>query len=219
MVQMGGFCQACGISPVVKVNKYGPMPKCDSCLDKSRVGRLERRAAKVRSGEFSSHYSKTGERFPDKTVPKEVTCFFCRQSYTRVSKPTKGRDVCPDCISSRNEERRAKGLSKVKALYWKDPKAIKRRRLTLTLKKAGLSIDWYDSQPKECRICGTEDPGLHGWNIDHDHRCCGYGNRKGCSKCIRGLLCGNCNLALGLFQDNPEILRKAIDYLEKSTSL
>jgi hypothetical protein len=35
-----------------------------------------------------------------------------------------------------------------------------------------------------------------------------------CGKCIRGLLCVNCNLALGQLKDDPALLRKAADYLE-----
>ena len=51
-----------------------------------------------------------------------------------------------------------------------------------------------------CEICGEQDPALH---IDHDHS---TGN-------VRGLLCANCNRGLGMFRDDPGILRKAIEYL------
>ena len=33
---------------------------------------------------------------------------------------------------------------------------------------------------------------------------------------IRGLLCADCNRALGMFQDNPEILQNAIMYLKEN---
>ena len=34
---------------------------------------------------------------------------------------------------------------------------------------------------------------------------------------IRGLLCRNCNRALGAFKDNVERLQRAIDYINKHT--
>jgi len=33
---------------------------------------------------------------------------------------------------------------------------------------------------------------------------------------IRGLLCGKCNSAIGFFDDDTELLEKAIDYLKKT---
>lgn len=64
-----------------------------------------------------------------------------------------------------------------------------------------------------CRVCG-EASDLH---IDHDHSCCPSLNtstRRGCGKCVRGLLCFGCNSALGRVKDNPQTLRALADYLE-----
>lgn len=68
-----------------------------------------------------------------------------------------------------------------------------------------------DSQNNCCVICAKDltSSKLH---IDHDHSCC---DKNGsCGKCIRGMLCSNCNWGLGKFFDNPELLRRAADYLE-----
>ena len=48
--------------------------------------------------------------------------------------------------------------------------------------------------------------------VDHDHTCC-PGNS--CGKCVRGLLCDACNLALGTFS-TQELLVAAIEYLRKA---
>lgn len=41
--------------------------------------------------------------------------------------------------------------------------------------------------------------------VDHDHT----------TGKVRKLLCHNCNRALGLFKDNPELMRKAASYVEE----
>ena len=55
-----------------------------------------------------------------------------------------------------------------------------------------------------CAIC-EEQPAVH---VDHDHL---FGN-------VRGLTCFNCNGGLGQFKDRVDIMRKAIDYLERTRS-
>lgn len=64
-----------------------------------------------------------------------------------------------------------------------------------------------------CAICGHEDPGTKGWTVDHDHKCCG--GEKSCPRCRRGILCGWCNKMLGAAFDRPEILKAAVQYLER----
>lgn len=65
-------------------------------------------------------------------------------------------------------------------------------------------------QDNKCYLCGSEGflIGKNNHNeklvVDHDHN----------TGKVRKLLCHNCNRALGLFQDNPEVLRKAADYVE-----
>lgn len=61
-----------------------------------------------------------------------------------------------------------------------------------------------------CGICGATE-NLH---IDHDHACCP--GAKSCGGCVRGALCGGCNLGLGAFRDNPTRLALAIQYLSEN---
>lgn len=73
-------------------------------------------------------------------------------------------------------------------------------------KKYGISLDTYISESNKrnncCDICSKPVKSLH---VDHNHR----------NSQVRGYLCGSCNRALGLFQDNSGILVKATEYLKK----
>jgi hypothetical protein len=84
------------------------------------------------------------------------------------------------------------------------------------IKRYGLTIDDYvnleKSQNGVCKICGEPEKHKKRLSIDHDHSCC-FGP-KSCGKCIRGLLCSNCNTVLGQVKDNKEILQKMINYLK-----
>ena len=75
--------------------------------------------------------------------------------------------------------------------------------------KYGITLDDYDkmllAQDGKCKICGTTEPGGPGKNfaVDHNHN----------TLEVRGLLCCNCNRALGHFKDSPSILLSAFNYL------
>jgi hypothetical protein len=58
-------------------------------------------------------------------------------------------------------------------------------------------------QSGACAICGRLGERLE---IDHDHRHCP--GRIGCRHCVRGMLCGRCNTALGRFGDRliPQLI-------------
>lgn len=86
-------------------------------------------------------------------------------------------------------------------------RAIKVKRYGITPEEYGQMVL---DRGGRCDICGeVPEKSLH---IDHDHSCCP--GRNACGQCIRGLLCSRCNLALGGFRDNPELLRIAALYLE-----
>jgi len=69
----------------------------------------------------------------------------------------------------------------------------------------------FDSQNCVCAICNQPEQAKgKSLSVDHDH---GTGT-------IRGLLCQNCNTAIGKLQDSVEILQSAIKYLQETkTSL
>lgn len=74
------------------------------------------------------------------------------------------------------------------------------------LKTYGITYEQKESLLKEqnyqCKICSKEVNMISG-HLDHNHE----------TKKIRGILCTNCNTAIGLFKDDKEILLKAVGYL------
>lgn len=81
-------------------------------------------------------------------------------------------------------------------------------------RRYGISSEEYEillnKQKSKCAICKTESKKFKkGLFVDHDHK-----NGK-----IRGLLCVKCNSALGKFEDDIELLKEAIKYLDKNKEL
>ena len=74
-----------------------------------------------------------------------------------------------------------------------------------------LTEDEYEAmleaQGGVCAICKEKPKGSR-LSVDHVH-----GTDQ-----VRGLLCNLCNPALGLFKDNPDRLKRAIEYLERGGS-
>jgi hypothetical protein len=78
-----------------------------------------------------------------------------------------------------------------------------------------IKQDWFDvrlmEQDNKCAVCleeFTDTP-----HIDHNHECCKPSTS--CERCRRDLLCKDCNLGLGRFKDNTEVLERAIQYLKR----
>jgi hypothetical protein len=72
--------------------------------------------------------------------------------------------------------------------------------------------EMFQSQNGRCAICKTDKPlgpkNVKFFSIDHCHTT-GF---------VRGLLCSKCNHGLGQFNDNVDLLKEAIAYLEKVRS-
>lgn len=62
-------------------------------------------------------------------------------------------------------------------------------------------------ETRTCSCCGATSPGrgFSTWHLDHDH----------VTGVFRGVLCARCNLGIGHFRDDPDLLRRAIAYLEQ----
>lgn len=77
------------------------------------------------------------------------------------------------------------------------------------LKRHGLDVGEFAvilaAQEGKCLGCGMALDSSGATHVDHLHSCCPTPSRS-CGKCIRALLCGNCNAILGLAKDNWQTL-------------
>lgn len=69
----------------------------------------------------------------------------------------------------------------------------------------------------ECQLCKKECKLVR----DHDRACCSFRARQDgknvCGQCWRGLICRECNSALGFVHDDPVVLLRMVDYLLANT--
>jgi hypothetical protein len=81
-----------------------------------------------------------------------------------------------------------KQASRVRTMYGMDPQDY---------------IAMHEQQAGKCAVCQNEPTTQRGLHLDHCHE----------TGAIRGLLCHNCNVALGCFNDSPALMMRAIKYL------
>jgi len=77
--------------------------------------------------------------------------------------------------------------------------------------KYGLSFDdfhiMYEQQEKKCALCSIE---IHMNSKDKQRACVDHCHETGR---VRGILCQNCNRALGMLKDNKETIKKMLEYI------
>ena len=131
-----------------------------------------------------------------------------------------GNKPCVKCVKENSKQRSKNGKrnewsrkykdkinSKNNAYYHSlttEEKILRNRKQQVSL--YGLTLEDYDAMMERqngvCAICSTETKGnLH---IDHNHQ----------TNEVRGLLCGKCNRAIGLLNDDISLFTKAITYLK-----
>ena len=88
---------------------------------------------------------------------------------------------------------------------------LQEHRLRARLRRKGMSLEQYQSkiiaQRNSCEIClGSFGTDAYKCSyIDHDHK----------TGKIRGLLCSQCNTALGLLREDIKLFQKCVAYLKK----
>jgi hypothetical protein len=128
-------------------------------------------------------------------------------------RPVLARDLCNTCYRrARRTEPEYKEREREYSREWQRQKRTEwtsRDRLLRVLRRYGLTFetysDWVLLQEGRCAACNSATSDLE---IDHCHA---RGLRH-----VRGLLCHNCNSALGHARDDADRLRALIGYLEST---
>lgn len=138
------------------------------------------------------------------------TCKQCNQikPLTQFSKSAGSKSpykFCKECVSiNYSNNPKAK-----ESAHWRHLKA------TYGMSKEDYTI-FLEKQGHRCAICGSLNQShskMLRLCVDHKHDNTHTRGTKDHTK-IRGLLCNNCNHGIGKFNDDPELLRNAINYLE-----
>lgn len=124
---------------------------------------------------------------------------------------------CKRCVYDNNQRKKIDraaynrgAAERQRKKYTANPQHFRDKNRRNRLKRHyGLSAEQHagmvEAQGGLCWLCGKPPAGT--WkvlNVDHDHA----------TGRIRRLLCYPCNVAIGYFQDSPELMRKAADYVE-----
>lgn len=107
------------------------------------------------------------------------------------------------------EHNRQRHRDSVKAWKLANPEQTRRReKKSWYRRQYGITIEQRDAmfqkQQGVCAVCGTATALV----VDHCHR----------SGKVRGLLCGKCNAALGMVNDNTSLLLALSDYVREHTA-
>jgi hypothetical protein len=119
----------------------------------------------------------------------------------RALNPEKVRAQSAAYYAANPEKQKARNAAWYKANLKKVRDYGLKREYNLTLEQYNSILE---AQSHRCAICQTHQSDLtKALAVDHDHR----------DGTIRGLLCSNCNTAIGKLSDNPAGLHTALDYL------
>ena len=162
-------------------------------------------------------------------IPKERACTKCgvvKPLTDEFFYPQKGYKYgltrwCRNCRTKYSVELNKEKKDEYRANWAREARGndidkYRARELQREMKNYSTTVEWYRGRLIEqnglCAICGhlSHHHGtIQRLQVDHDHKCCDL-HTKSCGKCLRGLLCADCNIRLApleaLLKDftNPE---------------
>jgi hypothetical protein len=165
---------------------------------------------------------KTKDRIP-KGATGTRTCTRCKQELSSSSFSVRGLTShgrqkyyswCNPCQKAYRESlgedyRALRRRSRIRKAYKLTPACVvsllEAQHYACAICGCGIGQDF---DPVACRV-GVDYP----FQVDHDHACCP--TQQTCGRCIRGLLCVECNHGLGRFHDDAARLTRAAQYIKR----
>lgn len=138
-----------------------------------------------------------------------------RRSYARhrekiIAKTIKWQKDNPDKVKESRIRFKLNNPNYRKNLKQENPEKFAEQRFKSLMWRIKVKMSYEDfklmlkKQNGKCAIC-REPEVKRRMSVDHCHK----------TGKVRGLLCQMCNTSLGGFKDNPKLLKKAINYLNK----
>jgi len=128
-----------------------------------------------------------------------------KTSFTKASRNTDGlQSYCKSCADAYRKEYQVKNPEAGTDRHY-------RRVFGITLQDVKQMLQKQDGK---CALCSRELSVLQGRgfstiaHVDHDH----------VTGKVRGILCGNCNTALGKLGDSIESIERVLSYLKRTTN-
>lgn len=156
----------------------------------------------------------------------EKTCNKCKftfpVSFFHKDKRDGYSSWCKDCRNKHhreyhknnknNLEYKKRRSQQQKAYRARTPRSYEQRKKEWLKSLYGMTVEDYNnllnSQNEVCAICSQPCKTKKGLAVDHNH----------ITGKVRGLLCANCNGAIGMLQEDPDIIEKAKQYIIRGNS-
>lgn len=121
------------------------------------------------------------------------------EEFPKNSETPCGHDPrCKECRHQARVQRRGENKNDI----------LIKEKTTWRLPRYGITYDQFQTMLRDqggaCYLC--EEVKEKTLCVDHDHRCC-PGSRS-CGKCVRGLLCSNCNKLVGYAEQSIKLIDK-----------
>ena len=109
---------------------------------------------------------------------------------------------------------------------WRKGRQVQIRTVQLRIRYGLTPLQYnrlFTAQNGVCAICGQPETArqksgkIQRLSIDHNHKCCP--GKRSCGRCVRGLLCVRCNIALGSLSDDVTRMYAMISYITRTEAL